>query len=417
MRDAAKLSMSIIILLVLAAVSAAQAVDQQTSQGDDASIVGQLVAGNNQFAVELYLKARDNAGDDNVFFSPFSISAALGMTWAGAAGETADEMARVLHFTLPTDAVCRAFGSLTDRLSSGDVAGARRGEPFTLAIANGLWVQDGFSLLRDYVERVESSFDAAVRNLDFMGDPEGSRTAINQWVAQKTAERIQNLLPQGVITPDTRVILTNAVYFKASWQNPFEESSTGDGSFYLQDGSSVTVPMMSQTEFFRYASTEGCSAIEMDYAEGTASMLILLPDGSLEDLEAELDADLISAIRSGMTSRNVALAMPGFEFTRSMALSDILKDMGMPSAFSEDADFSGFTGIPDLFISAVVHKAFVKVDESGTEAAAATAVVMAIESMPPTPVQMNIDRPFMFLIMDRQTGSILFMGRVTDPSA
>jgi len=417
MKNAVKLSMSILILLVMAAVSAAQAVDQQASQGDDASGVRQLAAGNNQFAVELYLEARDNAGDDNVFFSPFSISAALGMTWAGASGETADEMARVLHFTLPAEAVCRAFGSLTDRLSSGDVAGARRGEPFTLAIANGLWVQDGFSLLRDYVERVESSFDAAVRNLDFIGDAEGARTAINQWVARKTAERIQNLLPQGVITSDTRVILTNAVYFKASWQNPFEESSTVDGSFHLQDGSSVTVPMMSQTEFFRYASAEGCSAIEMDYAGGTASMLILLPDGSLEDLEAELDADLISAVRSGMTSRNVALSMPKFEFTRSMSLNQMLMDMGMTTPFSTAADFSGFTGAPDLFISAVIHKAFVKVDESGTEAAAATAVVMGIESMPPTPVQMNIDRPFMFLIMDRQTGSILFMGRMTDPSA
>jgi serpin B len=411
------LSLTIFILLILVAVSAAQQNVQPLSQGEEATSISQLVGGNNQFAVEFYLKASENAGNDNIFFSPFSISAALGMTYAGAEGETADEMAHVLHFVLPMETTCRAFGSLMERLSSGDVQDAQSGEPFTLAITNGLWVQDGFSLLSDFVARAESNFDAAVRNLDFRGDLEGSRTTINDWVAEKTAERILNLLPQGVINPDTRVVLTNAVYFKANWQSPFEESLTRDGSFSLEDRSSVTVPMMQQTEFFKYVSAEGCSAIEMDYFGGTASMLILLPDGSLEDFEENLDADFINNIRVRMTSQNVALSMPRFEFTRSMSLNQMLIDMGMPTPFSTEADFSGFTGAPDLFISAVVHKAFVKVDESGTEAAAATAVVMAIQCIPPTPVEMNIDHPFLFLIMDKQTGSILFMGRVMDPSS
>lgn len=416
MKKAEKLSISIPILLILAAVSTAQVNDQEALQNIAGSSVTLLVAGNNQFAVELYLQASEDAGNDNVFFSPFSISAALGMTWAGAVDETEEEMARVLHFVLPIETTCQAFGSLIDRLGLGDVEGAQRREPFTLSIANGLWVQNGYNLLSDFVARVESDFNAVVRNLDLIGDPEGSRITINNWVAQRTADRILDLLPRGIINSDTRVVLTNAVYFKANWQSPFQVYCTRDDSFYRQDGTSVTVPMMTQTEFFRYVSTEGCSAIEMDYVGGTASMLIILPDSSLGDFEADLSADLIGTIRSRMTQRDVAITMPRFELTGSMSLNQMLIDMGMPTPFTTTADFSGFTGAPDLFISEVFHKAFVKVDEKGTEAAAAT-VVMAIESAPLSPVVMRIDRPFIFLVLDQQTGLILFMGRMMDPSA
>ncbi len=383
----------------------------------DTQAVQELVLGNNEFALDLYEKVCGIQESDNIFFSPYSISSALGMTYAGARGQTSVEMAEVLHFTLPVESTNRAFHSLTETLSSGDLSGADSGDPFTLSISNGLWVQDGFSLLDEYVAEVTRYYSAAVRNLDFINDSEGSRETINEWVAESTLNRILDLIPPGVLKEDTRVVLTNAVYFKASWRKPFDEHFTKDAPFSLVDGSTIDVPMMSQTDFFSYVATEGCKAVELEYAAGNASMLILLPDGDIGQFQQEFDAVKLETIRRRLSFCNVYLSMPRFEFSRSMQLSQMLRTLGMESAFGGGADFSGFTGSPDLFISEVLHKAFVKVDETGTEAAAATAVVMGITAMPPQPVQMNIDRPFMFFILDRESGSIVFMGRVMDPSA
>ncbi len=382
----------------------------------DTQAVQELVRSNNEFAMDLYKEVCVIQGSDNTFFSPYSISSALGMTYAGAEGQTAVEMAVVLHFTLPFEITNRAFHSLTESLSSGELVRAESGDPFTLSISNGLWVQDGFNLLDEYVAEVTMYYSAAVRNLDFIDDPDGSREIINEWVAESTMDRIQNLIPSGVLNDDTRVVLTNAVYFKASWLKPFHEHFTSDTPFFLTNGSAINVPMMNQTDYFRYVSTEECSAVELDYAEGNASMLILLPDGDIEEFEQDFDSGMMETIRRRLSSTRVSISMPKFEFSQSMQLSQILRTLGMESAFSGGADFSGFTGNPDLFISEILHKAFVKVDETGTEAAAATAVVMGITAIPEDPVEMNINRPFLFFILDRESGCILFMGRIMDPS-
>jgi len=379
--------------------------------------VAELVVGNTAFALDLYREVVSEQGTGNIFFSPYSISTALGMTYAGARGQTEVEMAEVMHFSLPQETLHSAFSSLRGMLVAGDLSGAALGEPFTMFVANGLWVQEGFDLQDQYVSLVASCYDAAVTNLDLAGDSEGSRLTINQWVADMTRERITDLIPRGVINADTRVVLTNAVYFKASWFHSFNEMATTRGIFTLADRSLVEVPMMHQTEYFQTAETAGCRAIELPYVDGDTGMLILLPDDGIEAFEQELDVETLETITARLTSSRIGLTMPAFEFTRSVQLGKILRSMGMTSAFSSAlADFSGFTGQPDLFISEVLHKAFVKVDESGTEAAAATAVVMGLTCVPAESTDFVIDRPFLFLIWNRSTGTIIFMGRMMDPS-
>jgi len=406
------------MLIVL--TSGCPAIENQPEAEDPivpaAEAVANVVTGNNQFALDLFGEVCNSQESDNIFFSPYSISSALGMTYAGAEGQTAMEMADVLHFTIPSGAINGAFHSITGILSSSDAGRSGSEDTFTLSISNGLWVQDGFDLLDSYISEVTEYYSAAVRNLDFSGDPEGSRVTINEWVAQKTMEKIENLIPEGVLTEDTRLVLTNAVYFKAAWTSQFDERATSDAPFNLSDGSTIDVPMMNQTEYFNYVSTEGCSAVELGYEGGSASMLILLPDGNIQDFQRDLDAGKLETIRRRLSSCNVSLSMPKFEFSRSMQLGEILRTLGMETAFGGGADFSGITGGTDLFISNVVHKAFVKVDEEGTEAAAATAVVMNLTAMPAEPVQLTINKPFIFFILDRETGTIVFMGKVMDPS-
>lgn len=411
----------LVTVVIISAIASCCSAEENLSVPEARSMPGthsveELVTGNNEFALDLYREACSLQESDNIFFSPYSISSALGMTYAGARGQTAVEMAEVLHFTLPVEEINRAFSSLTESLGSGEISRAGSGDPFTLVISNGLWVQNGFKLLDEYVAEVTAYYSAAVRNLDFIDDPEGSRETINEWVAEGTMNRILDLIPPGVLREDTRVVLTNAVYFNASWRKPFNERATTDAPFILAEGSAIDVPMMTQTDYFNYAAAEGCRAVELEYAAGNASMLILLPDGDIEEFQQEFNADLLETIRRRLSVQNLSLSMPVFEFSQSMQLSQMLRILGMESAFGAGADFSGFTGNRDLFISEVLHKAFVKVDETGTEAAAATAVVMALTAIPEQPVQMNINSPFIFFILDRESGAIVFMGRVMDPS-
>jgi serpin B len=291
------------------------------------------------------------------------------------------------------------------------------GDTFTLAISNGIWVENGYELLNSFTSALSAYYNASAENLDFAGDAEGSRETINSWVAESTMDKILDLIPSGMLSADTRVVLTNAVYFKASWQHPFDGHATSEGRFFLPDSSTAVVPMMTNTEHYRYASTEEWSAVTLDYAGGDASMLIILPSGDMEDFEENFSSETLDSVQSALLNRNVHLTMPRFEFTQSMLLSDILISLGMESAFGPDANFAGITGSPDLYISEVLHKAYVKVDEEGTEAAAATAVVMNMLCMPEPPVELNINRPFIFMVKDNLTGSIVFMGRVTDPTA
>lgn len=377
-----------------------------------------LVQGNNDFAFDLYQALR--GGDGSLFFSPYSISAALAMTYAGARGQTEQEMAATLRFLLGQDRLHPAFGALAELLTGrGQGAAGKDGQGFRLHIVNALWGQEGYGFLPEFLSLLAASYGAGLEALDFTGDPEGARRAINDWVSDQTEGRIEDLIARGLITPLTRLVLTNAVYFNAAWQHPFVEANTADGPFYRLDGQQATVPMMHQVQSFGYADGPGYQLVDLPYDGGELSMAILLPaEGQFEAFEGGLSAEQVTAMLAQLEGRRVRLTMPKFEVRVEFSLGDTLAAMGMPTAFSDDADFSGMTGTPDLFISAVVHQAFVAVDEAGTEAAAATAVIMEKLSMPveEPPVEVTVDRPFLFLIRDRETGTILFLGRVLDPT-
>ena len=388
-----------------------------TSPEVDKAELTTLANGNSAFAFDLYQALRDE--DGNLFYSPYSISLALAMTYAGARGETEKQMADTLHFTLPQDRLHLAFNSLDLELSQrGKGAKGKDGEGFRLNIANAIWGQKDYHFLATFLDVLAENYGAGLRVLDFTKEPEKSRIVINDWVREETEGRIENLLPPGSVDPPTSLVLTNAIYFNAAWQYPFEENATTDGLFHLLEGGEVSVPMMGQEKSLGYAESEGYQAVELPYDGRELSMVILLPQaGNFETFEKSLDVQQVDTIIKNLGSNQVILTMPRFEFASSFRLGGTLAAMGMPDAFSGNADFSGMTGNRDLFISGVVHKAFVSVDEAGTEAAAATAVIMPTAAPPGATVEVTIDRPFIFLIRDIKTGAISFVGRVVNPSA
>jgi serpin B len=377
-----------------------------------------VVSGNTEFALDLYSRLAGEEG--NVFFSPCSISVALAMTYAGARGETERQMAEALHFTLPQADLHPALNSLDLELTSrGEGAEGRGGEPFRLHIVNALWGQTGYSLLPEFLDTLAVNYGAGMRLLDFASDPEACRAEINRWAANETEDRVEELVPPDIIDDATRVVLTNATYFDAAWESKFEEHWTYADPFTLLDGSEVTVDMMHQSHTFPYAAGEGYQAIELPYDGGELAMVILLPaDGRFSEFEQTLDAAHLEAVIGALQPVGVKLAIPRFQYESAFRLDETLGALGMRDAFvSGLADFSGMDGSPYfLYIQGVVHKALVRVDEEGTEAAAATAVVLGV-GVPPGEVKMTIDRPFIFLIRDRKTGAILFLGRVLDPTA
>ena len=391
--------------------------ERVTSPDVAASDLTVLVDGNTAFAFDLYQRLSDS--DGNLFYSPYSISLALAMTYAGARGDTEEQMADTLHFILSQDRLHPALNSLDIELGRrGKGAQGKDDEGFRLNIVNAIWGQKDYTFLPAFLDVLAENYGAGLRILDFVKETERSRLTINQWVSDQTEERIEDLIPQGAIDALTRLVLTNAIYFNAAWEHPFNEDMTADGPFYLLDGGQVTVPMMKQTESFGYARGEGYQSVELRYDGGELSMVILLPEaGQFEIFEKELQAQRISNIIKGLQATQVTLTMPQFEFDSEFSLKDTLAGMGMPIAFSGGADFSGMTGTPDLFIGEVLHKAFVSVDEAGTEAAAATAVIMSKTAMPSQSVEVTIDRPFIFLIRDIDTGVVLFVGRVLNPDA
>jgi serpin B len=416
----------VLLLPVIASIQTAQPAAAEVLESDkeritspDVSTSDQalLVEGNSAFAFELYQALKEQEG--NLFYSPYSISLALAMTYAGARGETAQQMADTLQFLLEQERLHPAFNWLDAELATrGEGAQGKDGEGFRLNIVNAIWGQNDYEFLPAFLDVLAENYGAGLRILDFITEAEKSRVTINDWVSDQTEGRIEDLIPPGAIDEWTRLVLTNAIYFNAAWAYPFNEKMTADGPFYLLDGGQVTVPMMKQTESFGYTEGEGYQAVELLYDGGELSMVILLPEaGNFEAFEEGLQAQQVSNIIIGLQPTEVALTMPKFEFDSEFSLKDILAGMGMPVAFTEDADFSGMTGNPELFISDVVHKAFVAVDEAGTEAAAATAVIMKLTAVPPPPMEVTLDRPFIFLIRDIDTGAILFVGRVLNPSA
>jgi len=386
------------------------------STASDADLA-KLVRGNSAFAFDLYQALRAKEG--NLFYSPYSISLALAMTYAGARSQTEQQMASTLHFLLDQDSLHPAFNRLAAELASrGEGAAGKDEQGFRLNIANALWGQEGYQFLAEFLDILATDYDAPLQLVDFASDPEAARVTINDWAAEETEGRIEDLIPPGVIDTLTRLVLANAIYFNAAWDLPFEPEMTQDGSFYLLDGSEVTAPLMHQTESLAYTEGEGYQAVELPYDGGELSMVILLPaKGDLEAFESTLDASHLEAILKSLSYEQVALTLPKFEYKSDFGLGETLAALGMPDAFTSDADFSGMTGTRELLIQDVIHKAFVSVDEAGTEAAAATAVVIGLTSAPAEPIQFTADRPFLFLIRDLQTGTILFIGRVVDPSA
>jgi serpin B len=373
-----------------------------------------VVKGNNSFALELYAQLRHQEG--NLFLSPNSISTALAMTYTGARNQTAEQMASVLHLTLEPDRLNKAYASLIRELN-GPIATTRPRE-FQLHIANALWGQKGHPFREEFTRTLRAEYGARLRLVDFRQVPEAVE-AVNSWVASETRDKIKNLLAPDVLTPETRLVLTNAIYFKGTWSDQFHKNQTQKEAFHLTVDQKVDVPLMHQTEHYRFLETGQFQALELPY-RGGASMTIFLPkklDG-LAAFEATLTRDNLLKWLGQLRHEEVQVALPRFKTTAEFNLKDVLSKMGMAQAFqSGAADFSGMDDKRDLFLSAVIHKAFVDVNEEGTEAAAATAVIVkrAEAPVPTEPKVFRADHPFVFMVRDGQTNSILFMGRVLDP--
>lgn len=386
-----------------------------------------VVKGSNSFGLDMYLQLRDEPG--NIFFSPYSISTALAMTCAGARGQTEKEMAEVLNVPTTINTACAgrasspwpqeryhaAFCEIVNQLNT-------RGEegPCTFIVANAFWAQQGYGFQMRFSVLIERDYKGKIFGADFIKDAEEARRNINEWVEHKTREKIKGLLKEGTIGQDTRLVLTNAIYFKGKWSSPFNEKMTTEQSFYLSDGNETPVKMMKQTSRFRYARGENMESLELPYAGNELSMIIFLPAKGikLQDFKENINTEGLSGWLNAIDEKRVEVHLPRFTMTWEKELNGILKSMGMVKAFSDSADFSGMTGREDLMVSNVVHKAFVEVNEEGTEAAAATGVGMKLTSVEPEPpIVFKADRPFVFLIIDKATGSILFLGRVENPQA
>lgn len=417
------------VVLILAAVAVAVAgcaspapagsvVKADTVQSDmprlpapslDEASVQELVEGNAAFALDLYRVLFDR--EENLFYSPYSLSAVLAMTYAGARGETERQMAEALHYTLTQAQLHPAFNALDLALASP----AEGEQAYRLRIANALWGQQGHEFLAPFLDTLAQNYGAGLRVVDFHRANEALRV-INGWVGDQTEGKIEELLPPGSVDDQTALVLTNAVYFQATWLHPFADAMTHNGAFTLLDGRQVTVPLMEQVAMLGYSERSGLQAVELPYAESTLAMVILLPDaGTFEAFAQGLDAAELHAILGDIQPADVRLAMPRFRFEAGFELQEGLMELGMVDAFGAGADFSGMDGTRELFIDEVYHKAFVDVDEAGTEAAAASAVVMK-RGKPATEHEVQVNRPFLTLIRDTDTGAILFLGHVVDPS-
>jgi serpin B len=384
------------------------------STGTFAQDASTVVNGNNQFAFDLYAKYK--AKGDNIFFSPYSISSAMAMTYEGAKGKTADEMQAVLHFP-KDDAIRRdSFLKVNNQINKQD-------KKYQLRTANALWAQKDYKFKAEYFSLVEKFYSGKATNLDFINDTEKSRVKINTWVEEQTNNKIKDLIPQGAVGRDTRLVLTNAIYFKGLWLEQFKKNNTQEKDFKVDQNSAVKVPMMSSTgekAKFNYSETEKLQVLELPYEGNELSMLILLPkNNDLQAAEESLAPEKLNALKRGIRNQRVDIFIPKFKFETKYFMAGDLKTMGMPTAFTGGAaDFSGMTGAKDLYIAEVIHQAFVEANEEGTEAAAATGVIMNATSimLPEKPKVFNADHPFIFFIQERATGNILFIGRVKNPA-
>ncbi len=377
-----------------------------------------IVQGNNEFALDLYGHLA-RCGASNLFFSPYSISSALAMTFAGARNQTVQQMANVLRFAADQENLHRAFAGLNEKVFGGKSHG------YKIELANRLWGQRGYQLRPEFLELLRREYGADLEQLDFGGQPESASQKINQWVEEQTAGKIRNLISPEALGELTRLLLTNAIYFKGDWTRQFDEAATKRAAFHRGLFNKIKVQMMHQQAEFAYAKVGGVQVLELPYGSRDLSMLVLLPKraSGLAKLESRLSLERLNQWVTALVPQTVNVFLPRFCLTEQFALTDVLRSMGMALAFSDtEADFSGMTDQqPGLCISDVIHKAFVEVNEEGTEAAAATAVTMALmrskfHRPPPIPV-FRADHPFIFMIRYQESGSILFMGRVVNPAA
>ena len=402
------------------------------ASGDD---VARLVRDNAGFALDLLRHGADS-GAGNRFFSPYSVSLALAMTWAGARGDTEAQMAETLRYTLGQERLHPAFNALDSRVEGADAGSSEdetggsagggsgdNGRPFTLRTANALWGQADYPFRDTYLDVLAANYGTGVHGVDFAADPDGARRTVNAWVSEETEENVEELLARGVVTNLTRFVLTNAVYFEADWRDQFEKRDTEPAAFTALSGAESRVPTMHRRGTFPYAEVDGTQVVELPYVGGEVSMAVVLPpDGGFEAFEASLDADGLLALTDALKPRAGRLALPKFAVDAKLRLADALSALGMPAAFDPAAaDFGGMvdeaeTGEP-LYLQAVVHQCRVRVDERGTEAAAATGVVGGTTSAPADPFEMRVNRPFLAFVRHRETGAVLFLGRVADADA
>ncbi len=369
-----------------------------------------LVTGNTAFALDLY--SRLKATDGNLFFSPYSISTCLAMIYAGTRGDTEKQMARVLHFDSSQAQTLSDFGELQSKLNA-----VREKKDIELNLANGLWAQKDHTFLPEFLDAVKRHYEGNVRQADFPAGVESVRKEINDWVSGQTKGKITDLLQPGVINASTRLVLVNAIYFKGKWATQFKPNATHPAPFFIAADKKIDAPTMNLTADFKFAETDGLKLLELPYLGGDLSMVVLLPaeNDGLKTLEDSLTEPKLNQWLHEGRVQKVGVSLPKFTMTRQFSLGGTLSSMGMSAPFSPAADFSGMDGARDLFVSAVVHKAFVDVNEEGTEAAAATGGVMSLAVVRPLAV-FRANHPFLFLIRDTHSGSVLFLGRVADPT-
>ena len=375
--------------------------------------VQKVASASNEFSFDLFSRLSTKPG--NIFFSPASILTALSMAQAGAEKATLAEMQKVLHASPDEEKWLAGAGGLSQLLNA-------KGDGYELRTANRLWGLSDYTFRAEYLKELEQRFAAPLGRLDFKNKSEPSRNAINDWVSDYTNKRIQDLLPQGAIDADTRLVLVNAIYFKADWLEPFRKNGTSDQPFTLSSKEQVKVPLMTMTSHLRYFENANTQVLSLPYKTKELSMVVVLPKDKLglEKVEQSLTNPTLDDWMKGLATKEVEVYLPRFKLTSDFSLNDTLSEMGMPRAFSDEAEFGRMTSEDDLKISKVLHKAFVEVEEKGTEAAAATGIVMMPTASPISPIEpekivFRADHPFLFFIRHNSSGAILFFGRLADP--
>jgi serpin B len=385
------------------------------AQGGTAKVtdLSAITSSNNQFAFDFYRSINATDKGKNIFVSPFSVSTALAMTFEGSRGNTRKQMAGVLHFNLTDSDRRTGFSALLAEINGGQA------KHYKLEVANALWGQEEYRFDPSFTETIAKYYGGGFYAVDFVGDKGGSVHKINAWVDEKTAGKIKDLIHPGDVNDLTRLILTNAIYFKGSWAATFEKTATRTEPFHTSATATVQAPMMHRSGQYGYAQEDALTAIELPYAGNEMSMIAILPSGDIDKLGESLSNEEIDRLRKEMRPEEVDVSLPRFKIEARSLLKDKLSKLGMPDAFDKAvADFSGITGNKTLYLSSVIHQAVIEVNEEGSEAAAATAVVIKTRTArAPSKLEFRADRPFLFMIVHNPSGSILFMGRLSNPSS